>query len=167
MKRYCQENLLEIKNLILKLSDDDFVYKSNLLSQSTIGQHVRHIIEFYRSSINKTIENVVNYDKRERNILIETDRIYAISKIEKICLALNDKNENHNLLLEGNFSFKEGVTVQIQTSFFRELAYCLEHSIHHQALIKIALKELNIEDIIPKSFGIAPATNRYREKCVQ
>jgi hypothetical protein len=46
---------------------------------------------------------------------------------------------------------------------FRELAYDLEHSIHHQAIIKIAMKNLNSEYALNENFGVARSTIRFRE----
>jgi len=40
--------------------------------------------------------------------------------------------------------------------------YCLDHAIHHQALIKIGLKELQIADLVGDDFGVAYSTLRYR-----
>ena len=48
------------------------------------------------------------------------------------------------------------------TSVDRELLYCLDHAIHHQALIKIGLKELQIADLVGDDFGVAYSTLRYR-----
>ena len=44
----------------------------------------------------------------------------------------------------------------------RELLYCLDHAIHHKALIKVGLKEFGIEDYVNSKFGIAYSTLRYR-----
>ena len=39
----------------------------------------------------------------------------------------------------------------------------LEHLLHHQALIKVALNEMEANHLINKNFGIAPSTIQYRE----
>ena len=52
MKTYCQENLNEIKKVLLLLTDEQYSYPSNTLFRATIGQHVRHILEFYQSVLN-------------------------------------------------------------------------------------------------------------------
>ncbi|MBK7669499.1 MAG: hypothetical protein IPJ32_20460 [Sphingobacteriaceae bacterium] len=36
----------------------------------------------------------------------------------------------------------------IQSSFYRGLAYNLEHSIHHQALIKVAITEMQLTSLV-------------------
>ncbi len=48
----------------------------------------------------------------------------------------------------------------------REMVYLVEHSIHHYALIRIGLQE-NFSDIfIPKNFGVAYSTVKYRAETV-
>jgi len=159
---YCQNNLLEIKKVLQLLNDQQYLHKSILLSNSSIGQHTRHIIEFYQSVITGGIIEKLNYDNRERNELIETDRIYAITLLDKLILRLSEEFQDYPIILEGNFSVFENNQIQIQTTFLRELAYAFEHSIHHQALIKIGLLEIEKFSLVDESFGVAPATIRFR-----
>ena len=167
MKTYCQENLTEIKKVLLLLTDDQYSYPSNTLFGATIGQHVRHILEFYQSVFNGLDTKTVNYDNRKRNLLIETDNQYAIQVIDEINASLALDILDETLVLEGNFCAEEGKETEIKTTLFRELAYCLEHSIHHQALIKVGLLEVNCLSFIDDTFGLAPATIRYRKVCAQ
>lgn len=167
MKTYCQENLNEIKKLLLLLTEEQYDHKSILLSQASIGQHVRHIIEFYQSVIFGLEGKMINYDNRKRNLLIETDSNYAVEIIDEINAFLKQDIIDEPIILEGNFCAEEDQEIKIQTSFLRELAYCLEHSIHHQALIKVGLLELDCLPYIDETFGIAPATIRHRKVCAQ
>jgi hypothetical protein len=49
----------------------------------------------------------------------------------------------------------------IPSFYFRELLYNLEHCIHHQALIKVALLDMP-HICISDTFGVAPSTIQYR-----
>lgn len=167
MKTYCQENLTEIKKVLVQLTNEQYVHNAILLSQASIGQHVRHILEFYQSVLNGLDTKIVNYDNRKRNLLIETDNQYAIQVIDEINSNLERVIPDEAYILQGNFCAKEGEQTQIKTSLFRELAYCLEHSIHHQALIKVGLLELDRLYFIDDTFGLAPATIRFRKLCAQ
>jgi hypothetical protein len=167
MKIYCQENLNEIKKVLLQLTNEQYAYPSLTLFGVTIGQHVRHILEFYQSVFDGLETRVINYDNRKRNLLIETDSAYAIEIIDLINSQLALSTHDKTLVLEGNFRIEEGEKMKIKTSFFRELGYCLEHSIHHQALIKVGLLEANCMSYIDENFGLAPATIRYRKTCAQ
>ena len=163
----CKENLQEIKTLIASVKEEQYQYKSQLLSDATIGQHVRHILEFYLCLINGECRGLVNYDKRERDLNLERNPGLAISCIDKICNDIQRLNTEQEIQLAGNFS-SEGRTLKtIRTSIDRELAYCLEHSIHHQALIKIGLIEQKMDHLINEGFGVAPATIRHKQQCAQ
>ncbi len=86
---------------------------------------------------------------------------YAIAQIQSIQNGL--RNENKNLELQ---QFIEGEEIRIQSNYFRELLYNLEHCIHHQALIKVAI--LKFENIsVDANFGVARSTIEFRKKCVQ
>lgn len=167
MKTYCQENLNEIKRVLVQLNNEQYSYPSKTLFGATIGQHIRHILEFYQSVLNGLDTKIVNYDKRQRNLLIETDKNFAIAIIEKINTHLALDIADELIVLEGNFCANEEEKKQVKTSVYRELAYCLEHSIHHQALIKVGLLEVNCLSYIDETFGLAPATIRFRNVCVQ
>ncbi len=167
MKTYCQENLKEIKKLLLQLSNEQYIYNAQLLSNATIGQHVRHIVEFYQSALAGLDSNNINYDNRKRNLLIETDKDVAMEIMDSICSKLAMDIVDKSCTLEGNFCADGGKETQIKTSLFRELAYCLEHSIHHQALIKVGLLELKSASYIDETFGLAPTTIRYKKVCAQ
>lgn len=162
MITYCKHNLQEIKHLIASLNLEQYTHKSYLLSGASIGQHVRHILEFYLCLINGNKVGKVSYDQRERDIQLERDLAFATYTIDKICSNLIPSKNESEILLEENFSSNEGEIITIKTTFKRELAYCLEHSIHHQALIKIGLIEQHMEHLVSENFGLAPATIRYK-----
>lgn len=62
--------------------------------------------------------------------------------------------------------FISGIPTFIETNYFREVLYNLEHCIHHQALIKVALLNFNYIQI-SETFGIAPSTIEFRKICAQ
>ncbi len=164
MTHYCKQNLIEIKVLIGKLSEEQYRAPSAMLSEATIGQHLRHILEFYLCLLESATTNVVNYDNRKRNRIIETSPSVAIDVVDYIVSALNAlKNPCTPVTLQGNFGPEAAQIVSIPSSFARELAYNLEHSIHHEALIKVGLREQGLEHLLDDGFGVAPATIRFKQ----
>jgi hypothetical protein len=51
--------------------------------------------------------------------------------------------------------------VYVTTTYYREIVYNTEHTIHHLALIRVALREMNL-DIVGDDFGVAHSTIKYR-----
>lgn len=162
MTQYCKQNLLELRELLQKLSDEQYSRPSEILSGASIGQHLRHVLEFYYCLIEALESGIINYDNRKRNKQIETNPSAAITAIDNIISVLDSGLECGNLTLQGNFGAIGGQVVSIHSSVYRELAYNLEHSIHHQALIKVGLKEQGMECLIGPGFGVAPATIRFK-----
>jgi hypothetical protein len=54
--------------------------------------------------------------------------------------------------------------ITIETNYFRELTYNIEHAVHHMAIMKIGIREVAGQVVIPTSFGVATSTIRYREQ---
>lgn len=156
-----RENFLEIVCLLDQLDAKKYTFCNPELSNATIGEHTRHIIELYQSLIENYELGIINYDKRKRNILIQTSIEEARVAIEGILAKIEAPNKNlqlENGVQKTNFS--------VQTNYFRELLYNLEHSIHHQALIKVAV--LKYQDIVlPENFGIAKSTIEFKSQCAQ
>jgi hypothetical protein len=162
--------MLQLTNIqiITQLTDllndiDSTVYKDALrpLHYSTTGQHVRHITEFYLCLLKGYQTGVVDYDARERNLLIEINKTFTIETLEKVIDDLKTSKADKPLVLKSSFGGDE--TVEIPTSFFRELTYLIEHTIHHLAIIKIGLNEVYPNINISKNFGVAHSTIRYKE----
>lgn len=159
-----QSNIKIIDQLIDLLNDIELsVYKDALqpLHYSTVGQHVRHITEFYLCALNGYRNGIVDYDARERNILIEIDKDFTIQTLKNIKQQLKTLNSDRILILKSKFSGNE--SIDIPSSFFRELTYLIEHTVHHLAIIKIGLNQVYPAIEIPKNFGVAYSTIRYQE----
>ena len=160
MIKDCIANLSEHQELLLKLSDEQYQHQSELLSGASIGQHLRHVIEFYDCLLNGLSDQKINYEKRARSLELENNRKTAMNKISSIKEQLLSLELNNRLYLEIE-------DLILDSSVQRELYYNLEHSIHHQALIKVGLKEQNIGKLVNADFGVAPSTLKYRKQCVK
>lgn len=158
---FVKSNLVENINLLRQLTNEEFTTKNFKLSQATIGEHIRHSIELMNCLLANYETGIVNYDERQREIKTQTDVAYAISILENQVGNLEKPNKSlslvHNCYSESEL---------LPTNYFRELLYNLEHSIHHQALIKVALFSFpHIK--VSESFGVAPSTLAYRKECAQ
>ena len=133
--------------------------KLSILNLGSIGQHVRHILEFYICLSNGFEIGVVDYDKRKRSVLLESDPVYALSVLEKmISIFCADQFSNKPIINVIEFN---GVVVESQSSFQREEVYLIEHTIHHFAILNIALKSVFTHIEVPLRFGVAYSTSKH------
>lgn len=168
MKSIAKENLLQLKGLLTRMQLDDYNKKTEVLSEATIGQHIRHIVEFYLLLISGSFSDTICYDQRKRSVQIEKDPSFAIQTIERILPGIDTLILENPVMLRADFT-SEGTSVEfMNSSVGRELSYCLEHSIHHQAIIKAGLIAMGLKDLTDESFGLAYSTQRYRnDSCAQ
>jgi hypothetical protein len=155
---------VQLADSLGQLSPPQYSQSCATLFNNTIGQHVRHIIELFQCLENGYESGTVNYEKRKRDTFIETDKELAGRLLLDIHRGLNKPNKT--LTLEASYDEHVTDSIAIDTNYFREIAYNLEHTIHHMALIRVGITEItNIQ--LPDDFGVASSTIKYRKQCVQ
>ena len=155
---------LQLEQVILQVTDEEYSKPCSTLFKNTIGQHVRHIIELFQCLELGYEEAVVNYEKRKRDSMIENDKLFAQTLLNEIYQKLDRPDKP--LTLEASYDDLSTTPIQIHTNYFREIAYNLEHTIHHMALIRVGITEVtNIQ--LPDEFGVASSTLKYRKECAQ
>jgi uncharacterized damage-inducible protein DinB len=162
MIRSIENNLQELSRIIGPISDHLYTKKSKYLFGSSIGQHIRHILEMYEVLLSGYHSGKFSFENRKRNQTLEENVKEMLSTIESISAEINKKDKELICVLHDHANQQQ----ELKTTYFRELLYCFEHGIHHQALIKVALKEFEWENI-PENFGVAPSTVKFRLACVQ
>lgn len=154
----------QLAETINQLSAAQFTQPCRSLRNNTIGQHVRHIIELFQCLDNGYATNIVNYESRKRDVRIETDKTIALQLLREIHSGLSKPDKE--MVLHASYDEQESAPIAISTNYFREIAYNLEHTIHHMALIRVGIGE--VSDItLPENFGVASSTIKHRKQCAQ
>lgn len=164
LKLAIDNSFLQIKEILEQLTETEYTQSSKILFDATIGQHTRHIIELYTCLFNGYGAGYINYEKRKRDKRIETDKILAIELMEMI--SNNMDKPNKTLSLESSYDELTDDAIIVETNYYRELIYNLEHTVHHMALIRVGVNEVS-SVAIPEGFGIATSTIKYRKSCAQ
>jgi hypothetical protein len=166
LRKACINILSQLIDLVSHISQADFVKPSEALSQSTIGQHLRHTIEFFICFEQGFEQGVINYDKRAHDKLMEGDKFIALSAINRIINFVSTLENDKLLKLEVAYDLYKEDFVTIDTSAIRELVYNIEHTVHHMAIMKIGVREISPYVKLAHDFGIAASTIRYKETVV-
>jgi len=162
LNQACSNILNQLTDLVSQIHEHDFTKPVETLSNSTIGQHLRHTLEFFICFENGVENGIINYDKRAHDKLIESDKFIArleIDRIKNFISTLSDKP----LRLEVGYDLDRDDFITIETTATRELVYNIEHAVHHMAIIKIGVLEIASYIKLAPDFGIAASTIRYKE----
>ncbi|MGE0636539.1 MAG: hypothetical protein AB7G44_08500 [Bacteroidia bacterium] len=163
LKKTTTEIITQVIAVASKLSNEEYARPLALLHGSSIGKHVRHIIEFYDCLLRGYVTGTVDYDTREHNSLLENDNALAVKTLQNINEQLKNFSEKQ-LMLSVNFSDEAEKATHISSTYERELIYNIEHVVHHAAIIKIALKNSFPQVVVPDNFGVAYSTVRFNKK---
>ncbi len=161
----CSNILYQLTDLVDQIRESDFVKPAETLSHSTIGQHLRHTLEFFMCFEHGFDKGLINYDKRAHDKLIESDKYLALATIERISDFVNNVSDK-SLKLEVGYDLQKESFITIDTTATRELVYNIEHAVHHMAIMKIGIKEIAPYIHLAPDFGIAASTIRYKENSI-
>ncbi len=155
---------IEILKQLLNCSEcfDDETYTCCKNQTSSIGAHMRHIIEFYKALVTALKDPQIThvcYDNRQRDLKIENSKSCARDEIKNLIIDFTALNGDEQLKTLSSIVTPEMPMETMHTSPNRELFYVLDHAIHHMALIKMIAKNANI--FLDKNFGIANSTQAH------
>jgi len=164
LQKAIQDVFIQLSASLEQLSDEQYTQPCKSLFNVTIGQHLRHIIELFQCLECGYESGIVNYDKRKRDAAIENDKKLAHYLLKEIYAGLDKPNKG--LTLENSFDEHSTETIFITTNYYREVAYNLEHTVHHMALIRVGINEVSQIEL-PETYGVASSTTKFKQACVQ
>jgi uncharacterized damage-inducible protein DinB len=156
--------LRQLSDLLGAMTDEQYTRKPVGVVPSSIGGHVRHCLDHVEALLAGVECGAFDYDQRRRGTDIETSRLAALKALrrhERQLQGLADSPLTMLLWLSALVG-SHGPIIEVRTSLGRELAFVLSHTIHHNALIGVMAKLLDVP--VPERFGYAPSTIAHLEK---
>lgn len=150
--------LQQLQAVIACLRDEQYAMRPVGVVESSLGGHVRHCLDHVRALLAGIETGTLDYDRRDRGTLIESDRAAALDAIKSLRNRLSrfdDVGLDREIKLSVMMT-SDGPPMLVGTTAGREIAYVLSHTIHHNALIGTMVKILG--GWLPDRFGYAPAT---------
>jgi hypothetical protein len=162
MKLLINQTVLELNHLstiLAQIEQPAYCKTYSELNGSSIGMHMRHILEFFEALL-FSVNTGVNYDNRERKLILEENPLVAFEFIERLSEKLNLINADQDVIV---FSEINGLKLELKSSLLREIHYNLEHTTHHLAMIKVVVTKYfpNIE--LDQHAGFAYSTIQNKE----
>jgi len=164
MNKIVTSNLESLDQMIMfieSLSDAEYQYVPKPLFDSSIGQHLRHILDLFIALVSSTNKEV-NYDIRRRGAPVETDRQLGLQELNDIRVwvsNISDKDISRKILVHTETALNTQQTDMFKSSFRRELCFASSHLVHHLAIMAAIAKMAGKE--VDSKLGLAPATATY------
>ncbi|QNM86828.1 DinB family protein [Polaribacter pectinis] len=157
MIKAIEENLLRGKKLLENISNEEYANTSVAPYHSSIGCHIRHILDVFSCIFKELENNVIDFSVRERNELAEIKTVVGIEYFNSIILKLKAlKEEDFNKIIKVSDDLGSG-KVTANYTLSAVLMQTQSHTIHHYASIGYLIYQLGI-DLPDADFGFNPTT---------
>ena len=151
----CLTTLQSTETLLNNLPNHLYSDTSVAPYYSSIGSHVRHILDFYNCIV-KEKEGRVDLTNRERNSEVETNCETALEYLDYLQKALQrmDIQEDRQVLVSDDLGCG---SIELKYTIGALMAQANSHTIHHYAIINYILERLGIS-LENTRFGFNPTT---------
>lgn len=155
----------QINTLLDLLDEDTYTQCIPLFHGSTIGEHLRHILEFYICLFEGVGQGTIDYNGRKRNKVLSEQINAAKATLKFINATANQLHEDQGLQILNEFcpdaTEDRG---QYFSSVGREMQYAFDHAVHHLAIIRMGIQTSFPHIQVDPELGVAPSTLKFRKK---
>lgn len=152
-----EKNLLRGINLLNSISDEHYSDTSVAPYHSSIGCHMRHVLDVFSCVFNGLENKFVDFSVRERNECAEKETSVGIEYFKTVILQLKKiKKEDFNTPIK----VSEDLGLGNETANYTIGAVLMQaqsHAIHHYATIGYLIYQLGIK-LPDAGFGYNPTT---------
>jgi hypothetical protein len=150
----------QINDLLDQIEPHEYRQPLPEFDGSSLGQHFRHILEFFICLERGIPSGTVDYASRERNLLLEDSPGVALSSLNAFAEALQALTSTETVAMKAEFGGVERPSYH--STVGRELAFVYDHAIHHLAMIKVGLRCRFPHIQIDRDLGVSPSTIKAR-----
>lgn len=158
-----ENNLNRGVKLLNCITDDEYSDTSIAPYYSSIGGHMRHILDVFDCVFDGLESNDINLIKRKRNELAEQYTENGIEYFEKTITALKKlENENFDRVVPVTDDLGLGI-ITANYTLSAILIQAHSHAIHHFASVGYVISQLGI-NLPDEDFGFNPTTPKTSQK---
>lgn len=151
------KNLQRGIKLLHTLSDEEYSNGSVAPYYSSIGCHIRHVLDAFRCIFEGIDKGEIDFTNRVRNTICEEKTENGLLYFNDIIIKLHHtKNIDLSRIVKVRDDLGTGI-IEVNYTLESTLAYAHSHAIHHFASIGFLIDQLGIK-LKDKDFGYNPST---------
>lgn len=159
--------------LLERLPDELYSARPACYERGGVGSHLRHVLDHYDAWLQQaeaapTESLRIDYDARLRDPATEVDPRVGRARLRATIARLRGLEPRlardpswplRELPVAMDLNGRGAETSVCRSTLGRELQYLVAHTVHHYALIAVALRSMG--EAVPADFGVAPSTLRH------
>jgi hypothetical protein len=130
---------------------------------SAIGAHIRHCLDHVQALVDGMAAGVIDYDSRIRGTDVESSPAAAHAAAARAVSGLRALAQRpfDEAVVSLCMLAADAAPMRLNSTFGRELAFVLSHTVHHTAMVVLLARAQGID--LPERFGYAPSTVAWLE----
>ena len=157
MRTALSKSLEQLQVILTELNRLPTQLGNEVYLDANVGRHLRHVLRNAEALKQALDTGLVEYDQLDRGNAVETDRLMAMQQLSLLRLWVQTEDlDNRRIAVASEIDCDNTQRMQFDSNLHREILYVINHTIHHAAHIKLALKQFGIA--LPDAIGIAPGT---------
>ena len=157
-----ENNLLRGVKLLQCISDEEYSNTTIAPYNSSIGSHMRHILDVFDCIFDGLESNNINLINRKRNELAENYTTHGINYFTEIIEKLKSLNSaDFNKIVKVTDDLGLGV-ISANYTLVAILIQAHSHAIHHFASVGYVISQLGIQ-LPDEDFGFNPTTPKLKK----
>lgn len=157
-----QEIVEQALAMLSALNEAQYSFLDSPRFQSSIGQHMRHVLDLHHALIEGMSDRYIDFDIRRRGHDVEHIKSVAQDEWQTISDwldTLDDEMCRTKVTVKTEVSLGRQASAEAGSTLERELIFVASHAVHHFALMRLAAYQLGV--MLPHGFGVAAATASY------
>jgi len=139
---------------------DHSIFQKSFSNSSSLGAHVRHVLDRSNCVVEGFSSGTINYDNRRRDVELENNPALCVKEFDRILAEIEDFSAGSAVEVCETLNC-EGLKANIKSTYERELLDIILHCTHHMATMKFILEKSGIE--VDKDFGKNASTVIYEK----
>lgn len=161
-----QHIIRQMTDLLDTIDNQLYAQPLEVFKGASIGQHFRHILDFYLCLIKGIQQGRVDYASRDRNPMAEMDVRFIQQAFYNVSQMMDRFSEEVPVKVCGDFSIQATQRPELISSIGRELMFAYDHAVHHLAMIKIGIATVAPTLQMDHALGVAPSTIKHRAESI-
>lgn len=151
----------QIDCLLDSLPAQAYTTRLDVLEGNTLGRHLRHVTEFLECLHDGIPAGRVDYSSRRRNALYEQSPRHMAAAFRRFAEMLLHTEPQLSLRVRAEFNTDH--RPEYLSTVGRELVFVYDHTVHHLALVRVALRCCYPELQPDADLGVSPSTLKAKQ----
>jgi hypothetical protein len=146
--------LLQLVRLLENFPEKHYRKSLEVIADASVANNVCTILKNYRNLLHGMERGEIDYHRKPTDVNWELNKVYAIESIRTIIHTLDKWPSTAEIKVVSDIGCMESHKLKTNSTYGRELLYCMENTIHHMVVMKTGVFIQWPEVEVPRNFGM-------------